>query len=202
MNNPITYIFTMLVFVASTAAAVVRVDGNTLTISGNTTRMQSVAVVNALKYNDIKRVRMWGSGGDFFSGLSIGYALSQEDVDVIIPTGARCVSACAFAALGAKKVFLGGELWFHKPFKPRYSTVDRLEDIDRAGQNIGINLSYYIWELDHPIRFLFEVIGSTSHCKYVVISKTSSIRDLMSAGFDDKPVYSRKTQDDCVDYSR
>lgn len=202
MNNPITYIFAMLIFVASTASAVVKVDGNTLTVSGNTTRIQAVAVVNALKYNDIKRVRMWGSGGDFFSGLSIGHAFSQEGVDVIIPTGATCVSACAFAALGAKKVFLGGELWFHKPFKPRYSTVDRLEDIDRAGQNIGINLSYYIWELDHPIRFMFEVVGSTSHCKYVVISKTSSIRKLMSAGFDDKPVYSRKTQDDCVDYSR
>lgn len=202
MNNPITYIFAMLIFVASTASAVVKVDGNTLTVSGNTTRMQAIAVVNALKYNDIKRVRLWGSGGDFFSGLSIGHALSQEDVDVIVPTGTTCVSACAFAALGANKVFLGGELWFHKPFKPRYRTNERLEDIDRAGQNIGVNLSYYIWELDHPIRFIFEVIGSTSHCKYVVVSKTSSIRNLMNAGFDDKPVYSRKTQDDCVNYSR
>lgn len=202
MNNPITYIFAMLIFVASTAAAVVKVDGNTLTVSGNTTRIQAIAVSNALKHNDIKRVRMWGNGGDFFSGLAIGHMFSKEDIDVVIPTGARCVSACAFAALGADNVFLGGELWFHKPFRPKYNTFENLEDIDRGGQAIGVNLTYYVHELDHPVRFIFEMIGSTSHCKYLVIKKTSSIRALMAAGFDDKPVYSRTTQDDCVELKR
>lgn len=198
-----TIIGVMLLLIYSPAMAAVKLEGKTLTISGNTTRVQAVLVEQALKRNDVERIVMWGNGGDFFSGLAIGIMIKESGATVQIPTGARCVSACAFAAIAAEKIMVGGELWFHKAYRPSYNTLESLEDIDQDGQRIGITLSYYAYKLDLPLRFMFEVVGTTTSCKFLVIDSTLSARALQAASFDTNNFrYKRSYADTCHAYER
>ena len=205
MRNAITgtIIAVMLMLIYAPAMAAVKLEGTTLTISGNTTRVQAAQVQQVLKRNDVERIVMWGNGGDFFSGLAIGLMIKESEATVQIPSGARCVSACAFAAIASKKILVGGELWFHKAYRPSYNTLESLEDIDKDGQRIGITLSYYAYKLDLPLRFMFEVVGTTTSCKFLVINSTRSARALQAASFDtDDFRYQRGYADTCHSYER
>jgi hypothetical protein len=123
---------------------------------------------------------MWGNGGDAFAGLAIGAAIHQKGVTVQIPSGARCISACAFAALAADKIMLGGELWFHHAYRPLVPTGKSLEDLERDGQKIGAMTLYYGHLIEVPAQFIYEVIATTSSCKFMVVDKTSSIRTIIN----------------------
>lgn len=205
MRNAITgtIIAVMLMLIYAPAMAAVKLEGTTLTISGNTTRVQAAQVQQVLKRNDVERIVMWGNGGDFFSGLAIGLMIKESEATVQIPSGTRCVSACAFAAIASEKIMVGGELWFHKAYRPSYGPLESLEDIDKDGQRIGITLSYYAYKLDLPLRFMFEVVGTTTSCKFLVIDSTRSARALQAASFDtDDFRYQRGYIDTCHSYER
>lgn len=195
--------FMSVVAVVSPAeAAVYKRDAHTLEISGPTTRRQAAEAIKEMRTNDIKRVIMWGEGGDFYAGLAIGIEIQREGASVQVPTGRRCVSACAFAAVASDKVMLGGELWFHTAYIPEYPLVFTLEQISTLGQQTGVQTLYYAYKVDLPAVFIWEIMGSTNACKFLVISDTSSVRQVTGAGFDDKINYRRRTVDECFAHTR
>ena len=187
-------------FVSATTAnaAVKMLDENTMQVSGNTTPRMAQEVTRLLALHDVKRIVMWGNGGDAFAGLAIGAAIHAEGTTVQIPSGTTCVSACAFAALAADKVLLGGELWFHHAFRPMVPTGKSLEDLERDGQRMGAITLFYGHHVEVPAQFIYEVISTTSSCKFLVISKPSSIRAIINTkDFENKSFrYSRRYNDE------
>lgn len=181
----------------SAAHAAVKVEDNVLYITGNTTKAQAAAVARSFKTHDIRRVVMYGRGGNFFAGLSIGYAIKQNNVTVQIPSGRQCISACAFAALGGERIMLGGQLWFHKAYRQTYATVESLEDIDKGGQSVGASLMHYSYLIGSPVVFTYEVIHNTSSCKFLIVDSTKEIRKMMATEGHAKPQYKRRFHDGC-----
>jgi len=192
-------LFAVALLGATTANAAVKMIGeHTLQITGNTTQTQAQQVMFSLQKHDVKRVVMWGNGGDYFAGNMIGTMLKEEGVVVQIPTNRRCISACAFAALAGNKVLLGGELWFHRPYRPMYLPDESLTEIEGSAQSAGMHQAYYAYIMDFPIRFVHEMINTTSTCKYIVIWKTSAINKLLSYSFDERSwSVSRRNVDEC-----
>jgi len=181
-------------------AGTVMVDEHTLAITGTTNQFMATKVSIFMEQNDVKRVVMWGEGGDFFAGLSIGYYLKKKGVTIQIPTGRRCVSSCAFAALSAEKLMLGGELWLHRPYRPTYSPETSLADIETDAQGAGMHQAHYFYHMDLPIRFLQEVIAETNQCSYYVIDSSLAINKFMSGGYDSdgwSNGFARRLKDDC-----
>lgn len=183
--------------IGSTANAIVTLDDDTLHITGFTTEEQAESVFRILDEQDVRRVVMYGPGGNYFAGLSIGYAISQKDLTVTIPSGRKCVSACALGAIGGKRIMLGGQLWFHKAYRQEYSTLESLEDIDRGGQSTGADLMHFAFLIGVPPNFVYEIIHSTSSCKFIIIDTTSELRKMMAHKSDDKLAYKRRLHDGC-----
>lgn len=192
----------LLIWSVAAEAAVYKRDAHTLEISGPTTRQQAAQAITLLRANDIKRVVMWGDGGDFYAGLAIGLEIQREGVTVQVPTGRRCVSACAFAAIAADNIMLGGELWFHAAYIPHYPTNVTLEKISLWGQQTGAQTLYYATKIDVPAVFIWEILTTTSPCKFLVVKSTRSIRSVVDKGFHDKIAYSRKSHNECYAQNR
>jgi hypothetical protein len=198
MFKSIVTAIALFVSATSASAAVKMLDEHTLQVSGNTTQRMAQEVVKQLALHDVKRIVMWGNGGDAFAGLAIGAAIHNEGVTLQIPSGTRCISACAFAALAADKIMLGGELWFHHAYRPMVPTSKSLEDLEREGQKIGAITLFYGHRIEVPAQFIYEVIATTSSCKFLVVDKSSSIRTIINTkDFENKTFrYSRRYNDE------
>lgn len=189
-----------LAFVGLTATASiaeVRRDNDVLYVTGATTKWQVTQAVGILSKHYIKRVVLFGPGGDFFGGLALGQAIKKEGAVVQIPTNTRCVSACAFAAMGGYNILVGGELWFHHAYRPMYEGDASLEEINKSGQIIGMTTLYYGYLQDIPASFMWEVVATTSSCKFLIIDNTKSMRTIMDGKFDDKVVVPRRHHSTC-----
>lgn len=183
--------------IGSAANAAVKLDDGILYITGATTKGQAGAVRRVLDKQDVRRVVMYGRGGNYFAGLSIGYAIRQKDLTVTIPTGRQCISACALGAMGGERVMLGGQLWFHKAYRQEYGTLDSLEDIDKGGQSVGAAFMHYAYLVGAPVNFVYEVIHNTSSCKFLIIDTTSEMRKMMAHTGHDKLAYKRRFYNGC-----
>jgi len=154
------------------AAVIYDEPTKSLRITGVSTMHQTTEVWKALEEHEVDTVYMEGPGGDYYAGLSLGRTLRKAEVRVIIPSGKACISACAFAALGAKEVFVDGELWFHVPFT---RGVDAGATIREITQNYGVaylHMAEYLVEMMEDdaaaFRFAEQLLKLTSVCKFVV----------------------------------
>ena len=92
-------------------------ETSTLRITGQTDMVQVLAASDMMREKDIKYIEMWGPGGYMEMGLQLGNRISKiEGVTVVVPKGKRCISACAFAAMGSKHIRIDGKLMLHRPF--------------------------------------------------------------------------------------
>ena len=198
MFKSIVTAIALFVSATSANAAVKMLDEHTMQVSGNTTQRMAQEVIKNLALHDVKRIVMWGNGGDAFAGFAIGAAIHKEGTTVQVPSGTLCISACAFAALAAEKIMLGGELWFHHAYRPQVPTTKSLMDLERDGQKIGAITLYYGHKIQVPAQFIYEVIATTSHCKFMVIDSTKSIRTIINTkDFDERSfVFSRRYNDE------
>lgn len=178
-------------------AAVTVVNDNVLYISGQTTTLQAARVTAALESFDIDRVVIQGPGGDFFAGLTIGHAIAREGAVVQVLTGTRCISACAFSAMGGRRLMIGGELLFHRPFL-RY--VDTSETIDRTVQRseaVGVVMAAYGLNMGYDVRFIYDIARHTSPCQFIVIGSPRELEQFRNGNDSLSVTYSYRTTELC-----
>lgn len=178
-------------------AAVTVVNENVLYISGQTTTLQAARVTAALESYDIDRVVLQGPGGDFLAGLTIGHAIAREGAVVQILTGTRCISACAFSAMGGRRLMVGGELLFHRPFL-RY--VDTSETIDRTVQRsetVGVLMASYGLQMGYDLRFIYDVARHTAPCDFIVVRSPREMEQFRNSNPSLNVTYSYTTTQLC-----
>lgn len=154
--------------------------GDALYVRGPTTQRQASQVQRFMAENEVKRVVLSGNGGDLLAGFRIGKLIRNEGAVVQVTTGTYCVSACAFAALGAKdgRIMLGGKLLFHRGYIPQVPIMVTLDDIARVNQYIAIISTHYLLELGYSTDFSLRIARDTSPCSFMLFSDTISIRKL------------------------
>ena len=115
-----------------------------LVVSGNTTNYQATEVYRYMRDNDVLTVTLSGNGGEYYAGLRLGRLIEKEGSAVIIPAETTCVSACAFAALGADKIIVDGELWFHTPFLMIVPTNVTILEITQMFGRAYVDMATYL----------------------------------------------------------
>ena len=161
----------LLTLLSTPAAAAVVYDDTTksLVVSGPTTSYQVGKVYKAMRDSDVLTVTLSGNGGDYYAGLRLGVLIREEGSVVIIPSGATCVSACAFAALGSDKVIIDGELWFHTPYLNSVPTSKTILEIAQMFGRAYVDMTSYLARMDIPMSFGHDLLVRTTTSKFVVI---------------------------------
>ena len=161
----------------SPAAAAVVYDDTTknLTITGRTNNLQASSVYRYLRDNDVLTVTLQGDGGDYYAGLRIGRLIEAEGSVVVIPANHRCVSACAFAALGGDRVIVDGELWFHTPYLTSVPTTATILGITQMFGRAYVDMTSYLAMMGIPMSFGHDLLVRTTTSKFVVIDDGAQI---------------------------
>jgi hypothetical protein len=126
---------------------------------------------------------MSGQGGSYYAGMSLGGVIRNEGSNVIIPEGATCVSACAFAALGGERIIVDGELWFHAPFLTRVPTNATILEITQEFGKAYLDMSVYFSQQGVSILFANDIMSKTLTCKFIAIDDGAEITKLRSGEF-------------------
>lgn len=176
----IKYITAALIAMSSPVMAGVDYDEvtRTMTITGQTTAFTSASVFMTLAKNDVDTVYMYGPGGSYYDGLKIGRMLKKEGVRVIIPSDKDCISACAFAAMGADNILSDGRMLYHKPYTlavPAHSTIDQIASTYGVAY---IDLAEYVVEMGYDMKFARDIVESTNYCTFYVIKDDFSKREI------------------------
>lgn len=167
----------LITALVSPAAAAVVYDDTTknLTITGRTNNLQASSVYRYLRDNDVLTVTLQGDGGDYYAGLRIGRLIEAEGSVVVIPTNKRCVSACAFAALGGDRVIVDGELWFHTPYLTSVPTTVTILGITQMFGRAYVDMTSYLAMMGIPMSFGHDLLVRTTTSKFVVIDDGAQI---------------------------
>tara|TARA_R110001606_G_scaffold145068_2_gene284520 strand:+ start:6802 stop:7401 length:600 start_codon:yes stop_codon:yes gene_type:complete len=165
-----------LAFATPVAAGVV-FDNATknLVITGRTTNLQASKIYRIMKDNDVMTVTISGNGGEYYAGLRIGRLIRNEGSVVIIPAGTRAVSAAAFAALGADKILVDGELWFHTPYLTAVPTNATILEITQMFGRAYVDMTTYLISVGIPTSFAHDLLVRTSPKKFVVVDDGAQI---------------------------
>ena len=170
----------LLCATASTAAVTYDDTTKNMTITGATTNKQATQVYHLMKEHDVLTVTISGTGGEYYAGLRLGRLISAEGSTVIIPAGKRAISAAAFAALGADKIIVDGELWFHVPFLTHVPTGVTILEITQRFGRAYVDMDRYLIRMGIPVSFGHDLMVRTTTSKFVVIDDGAQI-DLIRA---------------------
>jgi len=144
-------------------------ETSTLRITGQTDMIQVLAASNYLRKYEAKYIEMWGPGGYMEMGLQLGNRIAKEEgVTVVIPKGKKCISACAFAAMGSSHIRIDGKLMLHRPFIVGAPTMLPLEDTLAYMGKGYIKTAYYLEDHGYPRSVMDNIMDYTSPCKFMV----------------------------------
>lgn len=144
-------------------------ETSTLRITGQTDMVQVIDASNYIREHDIQYIEMWGPGGYMEMGLQLGNHISRiEGVTVVVPKGKRCISACAFAAMGSKHIRIDGKLMLHRPFIVAVPTMTNLEDALAYMGKGYIKTAYYLEDHGYGRFVMDNIMTYTSPCRFMV----------------------------------
>jgi len=180
----------LLMMLPSVALSKVSYDEetSTLRINGPTDMIQLVSASNYMTDHDVKYIEMWGPGGYMTMGLQLGNRISREEgATVVIPKGKRCISACAFAAMGSDHIRIDGKLMLHRPFIAAAPILERLEDTLAYMGRGYLKSAYYLEDHGYPRNVMNSIMKYTSPCKFMVYTdlEVKEPKDLVMWSLDD-----------------
>jgi len=144
-------------------------ETSTLRITGATDMVQVIKASNYMTEEEVQYIEMWGPGGYMKMGFQLGNRISQEETaTVVIPKGKKCISACAFAAMGSGHVRIDGKLMLHRPYIRAAPIMERLEDILAYMGKGYIQTAYYLEDHGYSRSIMRSLMDSTSPCKFMV----------------------------------
>lgn len=141
-----------------------------LTISGVSDQLQVNQAFEAFEEygDDIDTVFMYGPGGYLFAGLQMGDLIHSKGVTVIVPSNKKCISACAFAALGGENIYLNGEIWFHGPYYQAIPIYIELGEIAPHHVPAYFEIIRYMQRMGYRLLMAEKILADTTYCKFLV----------------------------------
>lgn len=167
-------------FIAGSASAALKYepDYKTVHIFSTTDDYTAIALKNLLLKEDVLLAVLDGPGGSAPAGLYIGRLLHQYDVDVLIPKGKTCASACALAAMGGKRIIVDGELWFHGPFLQTIPINKSPQDYGSVLSAFNIEVGMYLQSVGVNLAFYKLVLQKSSLCAFFVVDDEEIVNEI------------------------
>ena len=153
-------------------------ETKTATLYGTTTSAQWVWLNNLVASKEIRMLNLQGPGGDFYAGLAIGRLIRKHDFTVTIPKDTQCASACAWAALASRKIYVDGQMLIHRGFymqMPTMSTLDEFARRSGAGMHDGTK---YLIEMGYTFNFAKSVVVDSTPCIFLDLGSTAFVEQL------------------------
>ena len=91
---------------------------NTLLMMGETEAADVRTLINHIRIDEIDSLILKGPGGDLDAGYALAGVVLEKGLNVMVPKGTKCASACSLIFSAGKKRSLenGAMLGFHLPF--------------------------------------------------------------------------------------
>lgn len=169
-------------------------ETRSLIISGDTSKYQEIMVTRAFVNQSIDTVYMWGNGGEFYAGLSIGRSIKNSGARVIVPEGKECISACALAAKGSSDLLTDGPLLLHRPFTISVPAMANIEGIAGHYGAVYMDMAEYMIEMGYSLGFAKYVIENSSPCRFLAVDSQDDLIAIRS-GVNELVVSDRCYQD-------
>lgn len=128
-----------------------------------------------------KEVVFKSPGGILQEGLEVGYVLHGNKLTAIVMKGDKCLSACAFAFLGADKQAILGTLGFHRAWmEDRVATQNKILG---DGQAIGGYTLWYVLKMGYHSQLAYLIQSQTNQGTYLVFTNKADL-DLLFVSSD------------------
>lgn len=165
-----------IVFWHSPAHSAVSYDSatKTMTVTGPNDIEQANLVTEVVESVEVDTAVISGPGGIAYVGMYLGAIFHGFGIDVVIPEGRTCVSACAFAALGGKTITLedGAQLWFHQFYTPGIPALTTPLEYTESIQGTTLDIVEYIGYVGYAFTFYQDIHYSTNYCVFLVVTDT------------------------------
>lgn len=116
------------------------------------------------KEEKLVRLVVSSGGGNVIEAMEIGKLLRQNDIELFVPPGKYCSSACIYLVAGAKKRYILGKLGIHRP----YFKVQPDEDINQSLRSILRTSRQYFDEMNIPSGLADEMFSiQPEHVHYL-----------------------------------
>ena len=149
------------------AEKLTRVDLDTkaiLVIAGDFTEGTAARTDTFLNMNpDIREVAFNSRGGMAKEGVALADVLYQHDVKATVNKGFKCLSACAFAFIGASDMRIDGIVGFHNGYIPAQEAL-KIKKADLVNMSIHLGTLTVMHFIENGFGFeLPLVIASVSN---------------------------------------
>ena len=103
---------------------------NALLMMGETKASDVANLKRHIKEDKVESIILKGPGGDFDAGYALAEVVLEVGLNVVVPKGTKCASACSLIFSAGKKRSLenGAMLGFHLPFSKLDSTEEAVVD--------------------------------------------------------------------------
>ena len=146
-------------------------------MKGTADRVDNFLLMNP----DIKEVAFNSLGGSAAEGVDLADVLYDHDIKATVNTGYACLSACAYAFIGASDFRINGVVGFHNAHLP-YS------ELIQVPKEQLVNISIHMGSIatSHFVRngFIIElpivISAFTSKDQYIVFNNTDDLWDFVA----------------------
>lgn len=157
--------------------AIVKIDDDTVKFKGNFTEGSGISLIMAITTYPFKNLIIESNGGLMMEAIMLGKLLQSTDMTIIVEKDTLCVSACAFAIMGADDIKLDGSLVFHAPYYPTIPTNEPLYDVFRNTSLLTLELTEWFLQNGYSLSFLELMYENTNNEVFMVFN---SIEDFES----------------------
>jgi len=159
-------------------------DSKYVKFQGYIDQYSAFDIANVLSTTGSKQLRMNSHGGFAITGYQLGFYIEENDIDVIIDEGSKCVSACAFAAIRSKNLKINNDgLMFHLPYTTQISIKETLEDFKKENDISLSLLIRYLREMNFTLDFIDLIVYGSDINKFIVIESVSDLEHFKSDDF-------------------
>lgn len=169
---------------------------NMVHFDGALTMMSAFFIIMALESNNSVYLSMNSPGGFMNESYQLGrYLTANTDITVVVRNNNICISACAFAALGATNLMIGKNgLEFHTPYMPYIDTNLTLNDFSLRSQIFLLQLSEYFDDCGYGHDLLNVILENSSRTEFVVFHHLENLRHFQVENFFDEVLLSNNDQ--------
>lgn len=148
----------------------IKLTDEAVMFSGDFTQGSSQRLKFYLKKNPTtKSVVFSSNGGVLVEGINVGFILNDKLMTAYVMEGDKCVSACAFAFLGATRQFADGALAFHAAWvdKTNFKSKNKMF---LEGQMVGGYTLYYVMKMGYSSQLAYFIQAKTNKDTFLVLS--------------------------------
>ncbi len=120
------------------------------------------------RYPEVDLVSMISSGGLAAEGYKLASVLSKHNMNVRVPDGFVCASACAAAFIGGTNYDIDGALTFHVSWIPGEAPMNTdINDVFKWGQGAGTRDMYHIMANGFAAQMAFIITNYTTKDRFL-----------------------------------